>query len=67
MTECVPPFQYVTITLISRTMNDVIFLRTPVDNKIGPFVTFMDAEFHKYTDGYWSASLLFKELKLGMP
>lgn len=51
----------------------VIFLRTPIDKKIGPsvedrnFVMFMDAEFHKYTDGYCSVSLLFKKLKLVMP
>ncbi|XP_052704714.1 uncharacterized protein LOC128180620 [Crassostrea angulata] len=53
--------------------NDDIFIRTPFDNKIGPsvedrkFVALMDAEFHKDTDGFWSAPLPFKESKPVMP
>ncbi|XP_052688921.1 uncharacterized protein LOC128167316 [Crassostrea angulata] len=53
--------------------DDDIFIRTPFDNKIGPsvedrkFVALMDAEFHKDTDGFWSAPLPFKESKPVLP
>lgn len=53
--------------------DDDIFIRTPFDNKIGPsvedrkFVALMDAEFHKDTDGFWSAPLPFKESKPVIP
>lgn len=48
--------------------NGDIFLRTSFDNKIRPsvtdhhkFVNQMDAEFHKDTDGYWSAPIAFRK------
>lgn len=47
--------------------NGYIFLRTSFDKKITPsvtdrkFVNQMDEEFHKDTDGYWSAPIAFKK------
>ncbi|XP_062603438.1 uncharacterized protein LOC134265202 [Saccostrea cucullata] len=53
--------------------DDSLFVRTPFDNKIGQsvedrkFLTLMDEEFRKDSDGYWSAPLPFKDSKPEMP